>query len=114
MIALIALIPLSDLHQNADFQAMALVPWVAASEAHTLAARWRLAGRRRSRPSDTPASEGRVDDARDGVRGHDLCVAASLSNRSHDALEGGFGGSNAQRTWIDDAVGRDANVVTLW
>jgi hypothetical protein len=114
VIALVALLPLSDLHENADFQAMALVPWVGISEAIA----WPIGGvllatvavvllvRRRTRA--VWMMLGTV------FAVTSLCVAASLSNRSLDALDGGFGGSDAQLTWVDDAVGRDASVVTLW
>ena len=114
VIALIALLPLSDLHENADFQAMALVPWVAVSDAIA----WPLGGVLlatvavvlliRRRATALWIMLGTVF----GVTS--LCVAASLSNRSLDALDGGFGGSTDQRTWIDDAVGRNSSVVTLW
>jgi hypothetical protein len=113
-VALIALLPLSDLHDNADFQAMALVPWIALSKAVP----WPLGGivlagvavvlliRRRTTAVWTMLGTVFAVTI--------LCVAASYSNRSLGALDSGFGGSDAQLTWIDDAVGRDAGVVALW
>ena len=71
VIALIALLPLSDLHENADFQAMALVPWVAVSDAIAWPLGGVLLGHRRGRPSDTPARDGPVDHARDGFWRHE-------------------------------------------
>jgi hypothetical protein len=113
-IGLIALLPLSDLHDNADFQAMALVPWIAISEAVV----WPLGGLLlatvavvlliRRRTTVVWVMLGTV------FAITTLGVAASLSNRSLDALNGGLGGSAAQATWIDDAAGRNASVVAVW
>jgi hypothetical protein len=114
VIALVALLPLSDLHANADFQAMAVVPWMAISKAIP----WPLGGillsavavvlLLRRRATAVWVMLGTV------FAVTSLCVAASFSNRNLDALDAGFGGSKAQLTWIDDAVGRDASVVALW
>ena len=114
VIALLAVLPLSDLHDNADLQAMGLVPWIALSKALW----WPLGGvllaagavvlLLRARARALWIMVGTV------FAITSLSVAASHSNRAIDAVDSGFGGSDAQLTWIDDAVGRDASVVTLW
>ena len=111
VIALIVVLPLSDLRANANFQAMALVPWVAVSEAIP----WPLGGvvlatiavvlllRRRARAVWTMLGAVFAVTA--------VSVAAAFSDQSVGGLYAVFGGSEAQRTWIDDAVGRNARVV---
>jgi hypothetical protein len=113
-IALVAAIPLSDLHDKASFQAMAVVPWLNFSDVVL----WPLGGvllatlavvlflRRRLRA--VWALIGIVF----GVTA--LSVYGSFSNSAFWARDAAFGGSSEQRTWIDDAVGRDADVVAVW
>lgn len=114
VIALVALLPLSDLYPNADFQAMALVPWIPLSDViwwpigGVLLATVAVVLLIRRRATAVWMMLGTVL----GVT--TLCVAASYSNKTRDALDAGFAGSKAERTWIDDAVGRDASVVALW
>jgi hypothetical protein len=113
-IALVALLPLSDLYPNADFQAMALVPWFPVSDAVP----WPLGGILLATVAVVLLLRGRVR-AVWVMLGTvfavtSLCVTASFSNKTSDALDAGFGGSTAQLTWIDDAVGRHASVVALW
>jgi hypothetical protein len=114
VIALVALLPLSDLYPNADFQAMALVPWFPVSDAIP----WPVGGVLLATVAVVLLLRGRAK-ALWVMLGTvfavtSLCVAASFSNKTDNALDAGFGGSTTQLTWIDDAVGRDASVVALW
>jgi hypothetical protein len=109
-VLLVAALPLSDLRINADFQAMALVPWLVFGAASV----WPFAGvafvlltllcmRGSSLTLWAVTAFTFVITT--------LCVAGSFAAASRDAREASDGFT---RDWIDRAVGSGAQVAVVW
>lgn len=113
-IALVCVLPLSELRDNAQFQAMALVPWINLGKS----VHWPVGGvllaalavflLLRRHTKGVWLLVGAV------FAFTSLCVYARFMNTSDWSRDAAFGDSSVQRTWIDDAVGRDARVVVVW
>jgi Dolichyl-phosphate-mannose-protein mannosyltransferase len=109
-----ALLPLSKLRDNAEFQAMALLPWLRL-DAVVL---WPLGGVAFATVGVLALWRGR----RRFVWGFvavwfalvTVFVFGSTVSSSDWTRDAGLGRSGAPASWIDDAVGRDSQVAVVW